>query len=57
MAYIKGGYNMNIDEIKEVLMAYYDIEDEDDYDFECGCYINGKWLSLKDIIDIIERNM
>lgn len=46
---------MNIDEIKEVLMNYYDIEDENDYDFECGCYINGKWLSLKDIIKIIEK--
>ena len=44
---------MTIEEIKEILFNAYEIED--DYDEQCGCFVNGKWLSIKDIIDILEK--
>ncbi len=43
---------MNIDEIKNILYKYYQVDDED---AEKGCYINGKWLSIKNIIDILKE--
>ena len=23
---------------------------------ECGCYVNGEWLSVKDIVDLIDES-
>lgn len=46
---------MDIEEIKEILMNHYGIESENDYDYECGCYINGEWLSISDVIYLLER--
>lgn len=46
---------MDIEEIKEILMNHYEIESENDYDYECGCYINGEWLSISEIIRIIKK--
>lgn len=45
---------MSIDEIKEILYSYYDI-DEEYADDEKGAFINGKWLSIKDIIEVLEN--
>lgn len=45
---------MSIDEIKEILYSYYDI-DEEYADDEKGCYLGGKWLSIKNIIEILEK--
>jgi hypothetical protein len=42
-----------IDEIKEILYQAYNIEDESDGEY--GCFINGKWLSINDIIEAIDR--
>lgn len=46
---------LSIDEIKEILIEHYGLEDENDYDYECGCYINGKWLSISEIVDILNK--
>ena len=46
---------MSIEEIKEKLFNAYDIDDEDDHSYECGAYLNGEWLSIKNIIEILER--
>ena len=43
MAYIKGGYNMSIDEIKEILYRVYDI-DEDYGDESLRCPSSGHGL-------------
>ena len=42
--------SFKIEEIKELLANYYD---EDDWDK--GCYADGRWLSINEIIKIIER--
>lgn len=47
---------MSIEEIKEILYRAYDIDDEDDYTKECGCFVNGVWLSIKDVLDILKEN-
>ena len=47
---------MEIEEIKEILMDHYGIESDNDYDYECGCYINQEWLSISEIINILERH-
>lgn len=26
-----------------------------DLDNECGCYVNGSWLSIADIVELIEE--
>ena len=39
-----------IEEIKELLSNYY----EEDY-WDVGCYVDGFWLSVKNIIKILER--
>lgn len=44
-----------IEEIKEILLMHYELESEEDYDYECGCYVNGIWLSISEIIDTLER--
>lgn len=44
---------MVIEEIKEILFNAYDVEDS--YDSQCGCYVNGYWLSLDAIIEILEK--
>lgn len=40
---------MSIEEIKEILIKYYDDEDK-------GCFVNGRWLSINAIIEILEKN-
>ena len=44
---------LSIDEIKEILYNYYNVED--DYDAECGCYVNGNWISVADVLRVLER--
>ena len=44
-----------IEEIKEILMEHYDIEEDDTYSMESGCYINRQWLSIQEILDILDR--
>ena len=39
---------MSLKEIKEILKNYYG-------DIEAGCYINNKWLSIKEILKILEK--
>lgn len=41
---------MTIEEIKQILINYYG-------DIERGCYVNGKWLSVEEIIKLLEKNM
>jgi len=43
---------MELERIKEILYNYYEIED--DYDAQSGCYINNTWLSINEILDVIE---
>lgn len=45
---------MNIEEIKDILYKYYEV-DEEYADGERGCYVNGYWLSINQIIEILER--
>lgn len=45
---------LSIDEIKEILYKYFDI-DEDYGDDEKGCYLGGKWLSIGEIIKVLEK--
>lgn len=47
---------LTIEEIKEILFNAYDIENGDDYNAECGCYVGGKWLSVNDILELLEKN-
>lgn len=47
---------MSIEEIKEILYRAYDI-DEEYGEEERGCYVNGKWLSIKDILEILEEEL
>ena len=44
---------MTIEEIKERLYEVYEIEEEYN-DEEKGCYINGRWLSIENIIKALE---
>lgn len=45
---------MDIQEIKNILYRYYEIEE--DYDDENkGCYLNDKWLSINNIIKLLEK--
>ncbi len=46
---------MSIEEIKEILYRAYDI-DEEYADEEKGCYVNDKWLSIENILKVLERN-
>lgn len=46
---------MSIEDIKVLLFKYYDIENENDYNYERGCYVGGYWLSIEKIIEILER--
>lgn len=45
---------MSIEEIKEALYRYYEIEEEY-YDGERGGYVNGHWLSVDDVIEVLRR--
>ena len=47
---------MNINEIKEILYRYYEVE-EQYADGERGCYVNGYWLSINEIINILEKEI
>lgn len=44
---------MSIDEIKDILYRYYDIDEDGDK----GCYVNGNWLSINEIINILEERL
>jgi hypothetical protein len=53
---------MERQEIMEALAEHYEIEpdengeyDIEDYDWQAGCYTNGKWMSLAEIVKIMER--
>lgn len=41
---------MSIEEIEKILLAYYE-------DGDRGCFVNGTWLSVNEIIDILKREM
>ena len=43
---------MNIEEIIEVLLNYYGVDEDE---AERGCYVNGKWFSIKKIIEILKK--
>lgn len=45
-----------IEKIKNILYTYFDIEEDFD-DNNKGCYINGKWLSIKNILEILEEKL
>lgn len=45
---------MTIEEIKKILYKAYNIEEEY-WDQEKGCYLNDKWLSIENIIKVLER--
>jgi hypothetical protein len=45
----------NFEEIKKALCRYYRLENEKDCRAEQGCYLNGRWLSIKNVIEIIEQ--
>lgn len=54
---------MTRQEIMEVLAGWFEIEpnedgefDINDYDWQAGCYHNGHWLSLAEIVKCIESN-
>ena len=42
-----------VSKIKDILYKHYSIT----CDGECGCYCNGKWLSVDDVINVIEENL
>ena len=44
---------MNKETIIKEIKDYYRFEDNDYMD--SGCYVNGKWLSVEKIIEIIEE--
>lgn len=51
---------MSREEIIECLAEYYDIEpdengeyDLESYDWQSGCNVNGSWLCLADIVDCL----
>lgn len=47
-----------MESIEEILKKAYDIEDDNDrYSMESGCYLNGEWLSIQNIIDTINDNI
>lgn len=55
---------MERQEIMEILADWFHIEpdengeyDIDDYAWQSGCYMNGKWFSLAEIVECIESNM
>ena len=45
---------MSIEEIKRALYEHYEI-DEKYADDEKGCFINGEWLSIREILEILEK--
>ena len=47
---------MSIEEIKELLYKHYDIDEEYGED-EVGCFINGKWFSIKNVLQVIKENL
>lgn len=47
---------MNIEEIKKILYKTYNIEEEYG-DEEKGCYVNDKWLSIENILKVLEKEM
>ena len=47
---------MSIEEIKKILYKVYQI-DEEYGDEEKGCYLNDKWLSIENIIKILEKEL
>lgn len=42
------------EELKDLLYGVYNVDDET---ADGGCYCNGNWLSVKEILETIERNM
>lgn len=47
---------MTLEEIKKALYEAYDIE-EGYSDDELGAFLNGKWLSIKNILEVLEEAM
>lgn len=47
---------MSIEEIKDILYKAYDI-DEEYGDDEKGGYLNDKWLSIKNILEVLEKEL
>ena len=55
---------MERQEIMKMLADWFRIEpdedgtyDIDDYDWQAGCYKNGNWFSLAEVVKCIEANM
>lgn len=53
---------MSKEEMIEALGTHYKCERNDngeydlsDYDWQSGCYKNGRWFSLADVVDILEQ--
>ena len=49
--------------IMRIFAEHFGIEPEengeyniDDYDWQSGCYMNGRWFCLAEIVEIIEQN-
>lgn len=47
---------MALEDIKKMLFSVYGITSENDNTKKQGCYINGKWLSIENVIKIIRQH-
>lgn len=47
---------MDRSELLERLAEHYGVDsmDTNSYDWQCGCYVNGVWLSLAEIVKCLE---
>lgn len=41
---------VSLEEIEEILLKYYDNSDS-------GCFVNGVWLSINNIIEILKKEV
>ncbi len=46
---------MTFEEVKEILYNAYDIEEDYDYNAQCGCYVGDNWLSIENVLDLLKK--
>lgn len=46
---------MELEDIKKALYNYYGIDEENEDEILCGCFINGEWLSIAEVLKAIEE--
>ena len=54
MEYIGDDRTVTMERIEEILTDYYG---DSDYDREAGCYANGRWLSIDNVLAEISANI